>query len=233
MSDQPNTPPMRERLTKLFEFLKAYIDLRFPPVRNIAQQPRSLWLKDLPLHASVEVFRDVGESDDESGDSDVVLRLTWPDVTQCPAPPPALVEWLKPGWREIPGTVEVQPTRNVVGRDGRTVIERFDAESRRPLLLRSWKRERELWSVSERPARESLRLFQLAYEWYGILQREGEHMELLVGDGLLQCAPEVGEKFHHPVLLQKLELEFYPEKRQPQFVFRKREQQPELYMEFL
>jgi hypothetical protein len=56
---------------------------------------------------------------------------------------------------------------------------------------------------------------------------------LLVGDGLLQCAAEIGEKFRHPVLLRKLELEFYPEKRQPQFVFRKREQRPELYEEFL
>jgi hypothetical protein len=57
-------------------------------------------------------------------------------------------------------------------------------------------------------------------------------MELLVGDGLLRC-PDAGGEFCHPVLLQKLELEFYPEKKQPQFVFRKREQPPELYMEFL
>ncbi len=233
MSSQPNTQPTRERLTKLFEFLKAYTDLRFPPVRDIAQQPRSLWLKDLPSHSSVELFHDVGKSEEEVEDSDIVLRLTRPVVTQCPLPPAALAEWLKPGWRELPSSVEIQPTRNVVGRDGRTVVERFDADSRRPSLLCSWKQEREQWIENERPARESLKLFQTVYEWYGVLEREGERMELLVGDGLLRCAPEVGEKFRHPVLLQKLELEFYPEKRQPQFVFRKREQQPELYMEFL
>src|SRR2546425_9692171 len=75
--------------------------------------------------------------------------------------------------------------------------------------------------------------FQTVYAWYGVQEREGERIELLVGDGLLRCAADVGSEFRHPVLLQKLELEFYPEKRQPQFVFRKREQQPELYMEFL
>jgi hypothetical protein len=48
----------------------------------------------------------------------------------------------------------------------------------------------------------------------------------------LHC-PDAGGEFRHPILLQKLELEFYPEKRQSQFVFRKRERQPELYMEFL
>ena len=231
MSNQPNTQSVRERLTKLFEFLKAYTDLRFPPVRDIAQQPRSFWLKDLPSHSSVEIFRDVGKSEEEIEDSDIVLRLTRPVVTQCPPPPAVLAEWLKPSWRELPGAVEIQPTRNAVDR-GRTVIERFDADSRRLSLLRVWQQQREQWVTNELPARQSLAFFQTVYEWYGVQEREGERMELLVGDGLLRCADVAGE-FRHPVLLQKLELEFYPETRQPRFVFRKREQQPELYMEFL
>jgi|GEM_PF-4953779 len=69
MNDQPNTQAKRERLTKLFEFLKAYTDLRYPPVRDINQQPRTLWLKDLPAHPSVELFRDTGKTDDETDDS--------------------------------------------------------------------------------------------------------------------------------------------------------------------
>ena len=75
MNEQTNLKPVRERLRKLFEFLKAYTDLRFPPVRDIAQQPRLLWLKDLPSHASVELFRDAGKSEDEAEDNDIVLRL--------------------------------------------------------------------------------------------------------------------------------------------------------------
>ena len=232
MSIQPSTQPARERLTKLFEFLKTYTDLRYPPVRDINQQPRSLWLKDLPSHPSIELLRDAGKTEDEVEDSDIVLRLTRPVITRCPPPPPALSDWLKPGWQEISGKVEVQPTRNVIGRDGKTLIERFDADSRRPSLLRAWQQQREQWVTNERPARQSLTLFQTIYEWYGVQEREGERIELLVGDGLLRC-PDGGGEFHHPVLLQKLGLEFYPEKRQPQFVLRKREQPPELYTEFL
>lgn len=232
MSTQPNMQPMRERLTKLFEFLKAYTDLRYPPVRDITQQPRSLWLKDLPAHPSVELFRDAGKTEDEVEDSDIVLRLTRPVITRCPPPPPVLSDWLRPGLQEISGKVEVQPTRNVIGRDDKTLVERFDADSRRPSLLREWQHQREQWVTNERPARQSLTLFQTVYEWYGVQEREGERIELLVGDGLLSC-PDGGGEFHHPIILQKLELEFYPEKRQPQFIFRKREQPPELYMEFL
>jgi len=131
MSSQPNTQTVRERLTKLFEFLKAYTDLHYPPVRDIAQQPRSLWLKDLPSHPSVELFRDKGNSDDDTEESDIVVCLKRPSITQCPSPPAALTEWLKPGWPELSGKVEVHQTRNVVGKDGQTLIERFEADARR------------------------------------------------------------------------------------------------------
>ena len=232
MSNQPHTQSMRERLTKLFEFLKAYSDLRYPPVRNVSDQPQYLWLKDLPSHSSVELFRDLGKSEEETEDGDIVLRLSRPAITHCPPPTAPLSEWLKPGWQDFPGSVEIQLTRNVGGQDGRAVVERFEADKRRSSQLQAWRQQREQWVTNERPARQSLALFQTVYEWYGVQEREGERIELLVGDGVVRC-PDVGGEFRHPILLQKLELEFYPEKRQPQFVFRKREHPPELYMEFL
>jgi len=232
MSIESTTESIRERLTNLFQFLKAYTDLRFPPIRDIGKQPRWLWLNDLPAHPSVELVRDTNQSEDETKDGDIVLRVTRPVTTQCPPPPAALADWVKPGWQELAGQVDVQPTRNLIGKDGRTVIERFDSDRERLPLLRTWEQQREQWITNERPARESLALFQTVYEWYGILEREGERMELLVGDGLLRCPDLIGE-FRHPVLLQKLELEPDFKQRQPKFIFRKRDQPPELYMEFL
>ena len=210
MNEQTNLQPVREGLTKLFEFLKAYTDLRYPPVREIAQQPRFIWLKDLPAHVSVELFRDAGKSDEEEN-NDIALRLTRPSVTKCPSPPAELSEWLNPGWQEISGKAEVRRTRNVVENDGKTLIERFETDYRRPSLLRTWQQQRDQWIINERPARESLALFQTVYEWYGVQEREGERIELLVGDGLLRC-PDASGEFRHPILLQKLELEFYPGK---------------------
>ncbi|MEW6304783.1 MAG: AAA domain-containing protein [Verrucomicrobiota bacterium] len=231
MTQETDTQQVRERFTKLFEFLKAYTDLRYPPVRDIDQQLRTLWLKDLPAHPSVELFKDPGHGVHEGDDSDVVLRLTRPTITRCPAPPAPLVEWLNPGWQELGGRVEVEKTRTN-GKGPKAQVERFEDDYRRPSLLRSWQQQREQWVASERPARKAQELFQAIYEWHGVQDREGEKIEMLVGDGFVRCPAEGGE-FQHPVLLQRLELEFYPEKRQPQFVFRKREQPPELYMEFL
>ena len=232
MSAQAEDPTLRKRVAQLFEYLKAYTDLRYPPVREIGRQLGTLWLNDLPSHPSVDLRRDHGEINEAGEDSDIVLGLTRPSLTPCPQPSAVLLEWLKPGWRNSSGTAEVQSTRNIASKDGTTRIERFDEDPRRPTLFRTWQQDREQWRENERPALEALTLFQQVYEWYGIAEREGERIELIVADGLLHCPASDGA-FHHPVLFQKLELEFYPEKRQPQFVFRKREQPPELYMEFL
>jgi len=232
MPEPANSPALRQKILKLFEFLKAYIDLKYPPVRNIKDQPGVLWLEDFPAHSSIELNREDGTREHGDEDSGVVLRLSRPLITECPRPPIELHEWLQPGWRDVNGNVQIHPSRNKIGENGRTSIEAFSDDPGRSLLLDRWRQMRAQWVVNERPAREALRFFQSVYEWYGAIEREGERIELLVGDGVVRCSDANGE-FHHPVLLQKLELEFYPEKQRPQFVFRKREQPPELYLEFL
>ena len=111
-------------------------------------------------------------------------------------------------------------------------LERFDDAAERVSIFGRWRQQREEWQANERPARRSMAVFQAVYEWFGIHEREAERIEILAADGLVNCADD-GGKFNHPVLLQRLELEFYPEKRNPQFIFRKREQPPDLYLEFL
>src|ERR1019366_8183969 len=232
MDGQAATQCHRERLRKVFEFLKAYVELRYPPVRDIEQQLKVLWLNDLPQHPSVEIFRGGTDSEDESENADIVLRITRPNLTACPSPPAAIRDWLNPGWENIDSSVEFSASRNVPDRSERARLERFEDVAERVSLFRRWRQEREEWQVNERPARRSMAAFQAVYEWFGIHERESEEIEILAGDGLLNCADD-GGKFNHPVLLQRLELEFYPEKRNPQFIFLKREQPPELYLEFL
>ena len=231
-AEQSGAQNQRDRLLKVFEFLKAYTDLRYPPVRRIEEQMRVLWLKDLPENTSIEIFHPKNKDDEETEDADILLKISRPNVTACPKPPAAIVEWLKLGWDHIDINPEYQTSRNVTGADGRARIERFDAVPQRPEAFRRWQKEKAEWQVNERPARKAMVVFQSVYEWYGIHEREAEQVELLAADGLLSCPDAIGN-FKHHILLQKLELEFYPEKRNPQFVFRKREQPPELYLELL
>lgn len=121
----------RKRLAQLFEYLKAYTDLRYPPVREIDRQLRTLWLDDMPVHNSVDLRRDAGRTEEEGEDEDIIFSLARPTLTQCPTPPEPIRDWIKPGWRDLPGICEALASRTVTGKDGHTRIERFTEDTRR------------------------------------------------------------------------------------------------------
>ena len=221
---QGNSDIVKERFTKLFEFLKAFSDLQYPLVRNIDEQLRVLWLGNFSGHSGVEVHRDESKEGEIAADNTVVFRVTRPNLTPCPPPPATLKEWIKPGWQKIEGKAETQSSRKR--------LDLLEDDSQRVTALKRWNQERDQWIKSEKPLRKASTLFQDVYEWFGMVEREGERVELLLGDGLL-CWPHESGEFRHPILFQKLELEFHPEKQEPEFIFRKREHPPELYREFL
>ncbi|MBX7123547.1 MAG: hypothetical protein K1X42_15575 [Opitutaceae bacterium] len=185
MAEKADNRDIGQRVSKLFEFLKAYVELKYPPIRNISQQLGVLWLDDLPPHPSIEMGENIDGGVINDVDSNVALRLNRPRTTECPRPPAELSEWLKPGWRDIDGEVDFHPTRNRVNADGHTRVEAFDYDRGRPTLLNAWRQQRDQWVSNERPAREALKFFQQVYEWFGAIEREGERIELLVGDGLV------------------------------------------------
>src|SRR5690242_3940815 len=184
MTEPTTTPPPSERLLKIFEFLKTYLDLRYPHVREIGQQMRVLWLNDLPRHAAIELFRPNGDPEQESEeDRDTVLRITRPGLTHCPTPPAAIADWLKPGWQEIDANAEVQSSRTGLAKETEKErnqparVERFEELPQRPAAFRRWQAERAEWQRTERTVREALTIFQTVYEWFGIHEREAEQIE--------------------------------------------------------
>src|SRR2546430_1141897 len=54
-----------------------------------------------------------------------------------------------------------------------------------------------------------MELFEKLYEIRGQIEREGEKLELVLGDGILSWERGEGSVFH-PILLQRLQLEFDP-----------------------
>ena len=235
-----NTSVLHSRLKNLFEFLRAYNDLRTPVVSDINQQIATLWLSSLPKHPYVKlneyiptIKHEIDDDNQPTNDNDIALEVTRPTMTQCPKAPPVLAEWLIPGWTKIDQEVEIRKSRNVVTKEGETVAEQFDDLPDLKKSFNEWSKKRKQWAENEKPTWEAIKFFERIYELYGHMEREGERVELMIGDGLLEYPEKSNGKYGHPVLLQRLELEFRPEKKQPQFIFRRKEQPPELYLDFL
>ena len=138
---------VKERFTKLFEFLKAFSDLQYPLVSNIDEQLRVLWLGNFSGHAGVEVYRDEPKETEIIADNTIVFRVARPNLTLCPPPPAILKEWIKPGWQNIEGKVETQSSRKR--------LEALEDDSQRVTALKRWTQEREQWIKSEKPPRKA------------------------------------------------------------------------------
>lgn len=224
----------KDRLARLFQFLRAFNDQHHPAPRQVSQQPWCLDLAGLPR-----------------GEGDVILTVSRPELTEAPAPPPDILPWIGPGWDDpfvaveilAPGTVRRRRARGAsaaasasgsgaeAGREptrGKAAApaERLEEDPGRARELKTWCKAREAWAEREQPARRALRLFEALYALHALMEREGERHELILGDGILFWRRKDGD-VQHPILLQRLQLEFDPDV--PEFRLRESAQPPEVY----
>ena len=204
----------RQRLSQVFGFLKALNEHRNPAVRQIREQPWSLWLDDLPEHSAIQrgvVTEDQSDEDaDEQLDDSFVLRVRRPKLTSPPSPPADLKPWLLSGWDNPENEeVRVHESKNEVDESDETTIIEFDDDISRVELLDDWSALREEWRINEIPARRAMTVFERLYELHGRIDREAERLDFVLGDGILSWRREDGGVYH-PVLLQRVQLVFDP-----------------------
>jgi hypothetical protein len=111
----------RDRLLRVFRYLEALNEHRNPVKRHIGEQLWTQWLKDLPDHPSIkrgasptaELPAVVASGDGASAerqDSDFILKIARPKLTNPPTPPALIEAWLEPGWEDP--FKEVSPPRD-------------------------------------------------------------------------------------------------------------------------
>jgi len=220
----------RGRVRQIFRFLKDFNGLRNPLRRQIAEQPWVMWLKEAPEHPYVWVRGRQPAPDVETKNArevgDVLLRVRRADVPAPPAPPALLEGWLLNSWKD-PSVQSVEPVaeREISRPDGSRVVEGFTANSERARAFAQWKPKRQAWAPEALTARRALEIFNRLYELQGRLEREGESVQLLLGEGVLLWRRDDGD-IKHPIVTQRLELSFDP--YTPEFKIIETEQPPEL-----
>ncbi len=209
----------RQKLTQLFNFFKAVEQRRAPIIRHIANQPWTLRLSDLPVHDTLRLLRPVPEDG-------TWLIFKKPETHHCPDPGEHLRPWLNTGWEnpELSDVSHKTERVDFVGDEPHTI--NFESQSGLSLSFLTWKAKRNLWKDSERPARVALKIWERFFALHSQLEREGEALELVLGEGIFNWKRPVGD-LHHPILLQHVELSFEPQNRE--FRVRNIEVAPELY----
>jgi very-short-patch-repair endonuclease len=224
----------RDRLLRVFRYLEALNEHRNPVKRHIGEQLWTQWLGDLPDHPSIkrgasptaELPAVVGSGDGASAerqDSDFILKIARPKLTNPPTPPALIEAWLAPGWEDP--FKEVSPPRDETSAGGGARV-RFESDAQRVATLDQWKMQRNQWANAEQLARAAMKIFEDFYELYGRMEREAERVEIVLGDGILSWRRPEGT-VRHPILLQRLQLSFSPSV--PEFTLTETEHPVELY----
>ncbi len=206
---------VRGRVRRLFEFLKRFDERRTPIRRNVEDASWKLSFAELPAHPTISSMWGATVANADEADRPV-LSIQRAVVSECPNPPSVLEGWLVDGWRDVEAVPDYHAQRTQ--QDGRA--ERFDADRKRAEALNEWLKRRKQWAAAEIPARQSLGLFNRCMALWAQLQREGEALRVLVGDGhLVWLRPDDPRgAVRHPLVLLELELQFDEKKSELSFV---------------
>lgn len=216
-ANPPAKHPATDRLGQVFRFLKELNTLRNPVPMDLSGYFEVLRLDAWPSHPCVSVRRGdrLDDSEVESGATmEPVIRIKRPQLTACPKPPSVLDDWLKPGWQSPEAPAEVLASRNLGGRGKKTKTTAFSDDPQRLEAFESWTAIRAKWAEAEKPPLEALKIFERVHTLWTTIQREAERVELVLADGML-WVPD--SHIRHPVLLQRVALEFDPSV--PEFQF--------------
>ena len=224
----------RPKLAQIFKYLRDLNALRNPVPRQLSQQTWLLWIRDLPLYKSVALRQpqaapgDDGTRPSASQDAHWLLRLRRPDIPPSPAVPSELDGWIE-GDSKDPLVDDVRPKqkRTVLNADRTTRDEEFSADPARVAALRTWLQARTRWASEARPAKEALAAFNKVYALYGRLEREGESLQLCLGQGILVWDTPAGA-IRYPLIHQRLQLHFDTTSSVPEFIITEADQPPEL-----
>lgn len=103
--------------------------------------------------------------------------------------------------------MEVLASRNVPDKKKGTSTTAFEDDEERVAALSAWIAARTKWATAERPAIAARQLFERIHALWTTMQREGDRVELALGDGMMSVPDQL---IRHPVLLQRVNLEFDP-----------------------
>ncbi|MBU3207749.1 hypothetical protein KPL33_12300 [Clostridium algidicarnis] len=93
----------KEKVIRLFKFLKEYNVIKNPVVTDIVNQRWIRWMEVIPQHEAI-----INNIYNSENDSDVLFSISQPNLSRCPNPPQEILEWLESGWNDLSKEVKVK-----------------------------------------------------------------------------------------------------------------------------
>lgn len=217
------------QIKNIFNFLKEYNELSNPIVTEVDRQKWKMDISRLPVINEVWSIYEKMEFDNEK-----LFEVKKPILDSCPLPSDYIKEWIVGEWKNP--LKEIVHKEKIVTEDideeGNVVKSEtlFEEDIDRINIFEEWETSRNLWSEFEIPKLKILDIYNNLFKLYSDIKKESESVELMLGDGVIKWNTEE-RLIDHPVLLQKVILEFDSDK--PSFILKCDEIKTDLYTPML
>jgi very-short-patch-repair endonuclease len=216
----------KEKVERLFQFIRAFTNARSPLKRQLSEQPAS--------ELQIEYFKlpDLSEWVEHwSGGEDVrewLLRVRICPPVPCEPPPYITKEWVLPGWERYTESARHLEELAIPNKHGLNQFFRFADDPKRQEAWNAWLFGREKWAINQRRHDPVRALFSKLQAIRAELQKRSEQVELVIGAGIFKHETAL-QKYNHPLVIKPLAIEF--DSHQNCFTLFETERPTELYTE--
>ena len=183
----------RDKLVRLFTFLREFSELRMKTIRNLEQYDKVLWFHEIPRESGCYCI--AWDNTEAQEESDVWLEIKKPRLKPPPQLPEKLKPWLDPNEvrdssKEFPQLRKrisvTQPAAGGVEPTGRLAFrELVDF----PEITEIWEnyveKEWRMWAQKDRRLQKIQAVYTKLFSIYQKQQRLGETYEVILGFGCL------------------------------------------------
>jgi len=201
------TDTVRDRATRLFQYLRELVQLRYPAVYDLENYDDVLWLADIPQEPECSCA--MWERDPNDEPPEEYVEVDRPDIAPPPVPPSELDGWLDVSQLgdstvDMPSLVDVRrvPVDGQLAREIRL--------SDHPDVKALWEKyvEREWWPWAEEDRR--LKRIQVVYTRLFSMYQQQHHVggeyEVVLGIGCLHWRSPNGRNIKRHVVAAQLEV---------------------------
>lgn len=210
MSTNMIDPESKNKITKLFEYLKQYSSISQKTKYNINEEQFVRYLSEIPQYKNyVTFYTDKLNDDSDESDSNVLISVKRPEHFICnDYPYDSIKDWIKYDWQHSYKTETTHENKiEVTEDDGNKKIINFADNPKRVQDFDTWKAKRDEWQKEQKEIQSVDNFFDSLYRLYKDLDVDSETKEFVCGNGFISCSLS-GNKLNYPLLTKRIQLKY-------------------------
>ncbi len=200
----------KDKAISLFRYIMELYAQRYQVVTDVKKQEWNKFVADIPKDEDNIIFNyiDRTDEDEETASSQaLILKVKKPEFERCPIIPTSIEKWVEDGWQWFYNFVAKKDKLEVY-KNGVRIEEKFSDNEIRVSDFNKWNEERDEWVLRQQKIDRTRKFFNELHIKYIDLDRDSETIELMIGQGILECNINEDTKIYHPVLLKRVTMDF-------------------------